>query len=252
MALQLPDASHRSLSRCARARVVLVQSGALQIVIGNRYWLLGRDGGLFVPAEADARLEARGRCRLIVLFVNPTRMAQRSSRPERVSPSTLMSTLAQSLSEVPIARASEPRSRRIARLWLDELRLLPLQGIHLPWPQTLRLRALCDKLSRDPSQAPSLSQAAASSGVSPRTLSRRFVRETGMTLAAWIRHARVLVALTEVAKGTSLYDAAIVAGFADASTLCNAFKRVTGVPMRRWFKPTDSQWMFDEATFQRT
>jgi len=251
VALQLADGSERSLCRCARARVVLVQSGTLQSAIGQRYWLLGRDGGLFIPAGAEARLEARGRCRLIVLFVNPARMAQRSVQPERVSPGALMFALAQSLAEVPIARAAEPRSRRIARLWLDELRLLPLPGIDLPWPQTPRLRALCDALWRDPAQAPRLPQAAASAGLSPRTLSRHFERETGMTLAAWVRRARVLLALTEVAKGASVYEAAVAAGFADASTLCNTFKRVTGVPMRRWFRTADSQWAFDETKFRR-
>lgn len=141
------------------------------------------------------------------------------------------------------------RSRRLGRLLTDELCFIESTPIQLPWPKAPRLIRLCEAAQSDLSRAMALSEAAAVAGMSPRTLSRRFVQETGMSLAQWQRAARLTIALTEVAKGESIYSAAAASGFGTASSLCATFKRVTGTTLHSYFRYQRNSALLDEQQF---
>lgn len=78
-----------------------------------------------------------------------------------------------------------PAQERIAGVIMDDIRGLQSEPLGLPMPQDARLQRIAAVLSADLASTRDLDAWAAWSAVSSRTLSRRFVSETGFTFSAW-------------------------------------------------------------------
>ena len=64
---------------------------------------------------------------------------------------------------------------------------------------------------------------------------RSFVKQYGMSPAAFIDKRRVASALSLIKKGVSASSAALECGFSDQSHLCRVVKKVTGVTIKNYF-----------------
>lgn len=94
-------------------------------------------------------------------------------------------------------------------------------------------RALA-RLEAEPAAAVSLTELARLAGVSRFQLVRGFAREVGATPHAYLIQRRVRLAARLLARGRSIAEAAIDAGFADQSHLTRAFVRQLGVTPGRY------------------
>ena len=66
-------------------------------------------------------------------------------------------------------------------------------------------------------------------GASLRTFERRFVDETGLSLAAWRRQSRMLASLSLLAEGKSMREVARAVGYDNPAAFSTAFKQCFGV-----------------------
>lgn len=64
---------------------------------------------------------------------------------------------------------------------------------------------------------------------SVRTLERLFRAETGLSLGAWRRRARVIHAMELLADGATVTTAGLATGYATTSAFVQAFRREVGV-----------------------
>jgi AraC-like DNA-binding protein len=100
----------------------------------------------------------------------------------------------------------------------------------LPRPRSERARKLADHLANHPDDGRPLEIVADEiGGASLRTFERLFVEETGMTLAVWRRHGRLLTSLTLLAEGRTIAEAAHAVGYDSAAAFSTAFKQCFGV-----------------------
>lgn len=91
------------------------------------------------------------------------------------------------------------------------------------------LRRAVDFIEADPARAGSIEEVAAAAEVSPRHLLRAFRRELGLTPRAYVRQARVRLALAALRSGAELAQAALKAGFSDQAHLTRAVRGHIGV-----------------------
>ena len=103
-----------------------------------------------------------------------------------------------------------------------------------PSPDDPRLVRITDALARDLSDNRRLEQWAAWAGLSPRTLSRRFVAETGMTFAQWRQQARLLRALELAADEVPVTTIALELGYDNVSAFIDMFRRTLGTTPGRY------------------
>jgi AraC-like DNA-binding protein len=75
--------------------------------------------------------------------------------------------------------------------------------------------------------------------MSPRTLSRRFVDETGFSFAEWRQQARLLRALEMLATQTPVTSVALELGYDNVSAFIAMFKRAMGTTPSRYFHSYD-------------
>jgi transcriptional regulator GlxA family with amidase domain len=96
-----------------------------------------------------------------------------------------------------------------------------------------RIRRLVDWILEDPARAQGIGELADRAAMSTRTLSRLFVRETGIPPARFVRQARVAVARRLLDHGgTRVAWAAQRAGFESAERMRRAFHRALGTSPR--------------------
>lgn len=90
-------------------------------------------------------------------------------------------------------------------------------------------------LIADPADARTLEQWAAWANLAPRTLSRRFVVETGMSLTNWRQRVRMLRSLELLAAGLPVTTVAFDLGYDNVSAFIALFRRTFGTTPGRYF-----------------
>ncbi|MDO5083092.1 MAG: AraC family transcriptional regulator [Arachnia propionica] len=106
-------------------------------------------------------------------------------------------------------------------------------GVAPPWPQSPALLTIVSQLSTRPDDHRSAADLAASVHLSERTLQRRFLVETGLTLQQWRTRNRLVQALGMLRAGVLIDVTAHRVGYHDPSTFRRAFKAHFGVAPSR-------------------
>jgi len=122
----------------------------------------------------------------------------------------------------------------IARVIVDEVRGLPDDGFGLPAPRDPRLLRVTTRLAAVPGDRRSLEAWAALAAMSPRTLSRRFVEDTGFTFSEWRQRARLMRAVELLAARRPVTAVALELGYDNVSAFIAAFRRAFGVTPARF------------------
>lgn len=127
-------------------------------------------------------------------------------------------------SQWPIGALDEPM-KHVTEVILDEIRTLPVEPLGLPFPQEPRLHRIARALIANPADDRDLERWAAWACVSSRTLSRRFVAETGFHFTAWRQRARLMRSLEMLAAGMPVTAIALDLGYSTASAYIALFRR---------------------------
>ena len=134
-----------------------------------------------------------------------------------------------------------PADIRLMEVILDQLRGLKPAPLHLPMPQDPRLRAVTDRLVRNPGDNRSLAAWSRVTGASSRTLARLFLKETGMSFGNWRQQLRLLSAISDLALEIPVTAVAYDLGYQSPSAFIAMFKRVLGVPPGRYLRVSEEQ-----------
>src|SRR5690606_18991120 len=128
------------------------------------------------------------------------------------------------------------RAAAIMRLILHEIPQLQERPFALPFPADPRLVRLCRAFVAAPSAATTIDQWATRAGMSRRSFTRAFQRETGVSLSVWRRQAILLAALPLLAGGRSVTEVALDLGYESAPAFTTMFRRMLGVAPRTYLR----------------
>lgn len=118
---------------------------------------------------------------------------------------------------------------RVAAVIADQIRLAqPLDAIALPLSHHPKIQTIMEHLLDDPSDTRSLADWANLVHTSPRTLTRLFIKETGLTFTSWKQRLYVKEALALLAEGHSIIQVAFELGYSNQGAFTQMFRRVTG------------------------
>lgn len=117
---------------------------------------------------------------------------------------------------------------------LDELSAAPRERLVLTMPTDRRLLKIAQALAADPADARSLTEWAQWAAVAPRTLTRRFVSETGLSFSDWRQRARLMRAVELLAAGQAVTGVALELGYDSLSAFIAMFRRAMGVAPGRF------------------
>lgn len=130
---------------------------------------------------------------------------------------------------------------RLCAVILDEIAGLPVEFFSLPLPRDQQTLRVAQALLADPADTRGIAQWARLVSVSERTLSRRFVDETGFSFSSWRQRARLLRSLEMLAAGQSVTTTALDLGYSTASAFIAVFRRTFGqTPASYRSRPVDA------------
>jgi AraC-like DNA-binding protein len=185
--------------------------------------------GLWLPAGVEHSIYSPRRFYLHALYFEPGTLRTDSS-PQVLGLDNLARELILLLCTAPRASQRGPRHAHALALLEEVLPEAKPESFSLPRPKHDRARKLADYFSAQPHDARSVEIIAAEiGGASLRTFERLFVDETGLSLAAWRRHSRLLTSLSLLAEGKSIGEVAHAVGYESAAAFSTAFKQCFGV-----------------------
>lgn len=123
---------------------------------------------------------------------------------------------------------------KVNDLVFEQLRRLPKQDFHLPWPQSPQLHKICESLYANPADGRSMDDWGQELGTSGRTLARRFEKEAGISLREWRHKLRLFLALEWLCAGRNVTDVALDLGYASTSAFSYMFRQEMGCPPSEW------------------
>ncbi|SEP36319.1 helix-turn-helix transcriptional regulator [Pseudomonas sp. Snoq117.2] len=220
---RVPPHRHR------QAQLIHALCGVVIVNTAQGRWVVPPGRGVWVPAGEEHDLHLLGRVEVRTLFVDPGVRAELPTRCQLIAVSPLLRELILAALPLPVDRPAEGRAWHILQLMLDELQGSPTAGLHLPWPVDATLADLCRHLRQYPGERWTLTRAATRLAVSERTLSRLFLKETGLSFGQWLQRARLDSSLTSLAAGHAIVDVALDHGYASPSAFATRFRQVLGV-----------------------
>jgi AraC-like DNA-binding protein len=131
-----------------------------------------------------------------------------------------------------------PEQERIAAVIRDEIRQTRHEVLNLPMPSDARLKKIAHALLETPGCARTLEDWTLFAAMSPRTLRRLIVAETGMTFAQWCQQAQLTYGLDLLARGISVAEVSDELGYASPSNFIAMFRKAFAASPARYFGRT--------------
>jgi AraC-like DNA-binding protein len=236
LAAAYENGAHVPRHRHAAAQLIYACEGVMAVTTGHGTWVVPPQRAVWVPAGVPHSIRMRGRVEMRTVYLEPGHVPDAPASCTVVQVAPLLRELI--LRAVDFAQPYTPSGpeARASAVLVDEIRTAPIAPLHLPAPRDPRLRAITRALRHAPADPRSLEEWARVAGASPRTLARRFLRETGMSFGAWRQQVRLLRALELLAEGEPVTNVALDLGYAGPSAFIAMFRRVLGTTPGHYFR----------------
>jgi AraC-like DNA-binding protein len=210
------------------AQLLYAVEGVMMVSTEAGEWIVPPTRAIWVPCGTEHRSRMLTAVRLRTLHISARVAEDLPKDPCVLAVSPLLRELILAAMDIPPGYSSESRDGRVMALLLDEIHRLPSLPLALPLPASADLREVCERLRETPEDATTVEEWARRLAIDPRTLQRRFARETGLSLARWRRQARLIAALEQLALGRRIIDVALDLGYESPTAFSAMFKRELG------------------------
>jgi AraC-like DNA-binding protein/quercetin dioxygenase-like cupin family protein len=212
----------------ARAQVLFAIAGTMTVRTLRRAWIVPPSRALWIPARTVHEIRIDSAVEMRSLYVEPAAAAGMWGDCVVLEVTALARELILRAGAVPLRYDETGDDGLLMRLLLSEIRRLRACALDLPLPESPELVRLCERMLDDLSARRPCRAQAAALGISARTLYRRFLGETGITIARWQQQARLLEAIRRLGEGSSVTDTALDLGYESASAFSVMFRRSLG------------------------
>lgn len=243
-ASDFPDGHRVEPHSHGRAQLLHALTGVVAVSTGQGRWMVPPDHAMWIPAGVVHAVEMHGLVRMRSAYVLPD--ASPDLRPNLHV--LQMSDLMRSLIVEAVGTGgdeNDPRADAISRLILLELPRLEERPFTLPFPDDPRLARLCRGFVANPSAHVVIDDWAEQAGMSRRSFTRAFQRETGLSLSIWRRQATLFAALPRLADGASVTSVALDLGYESAPAFTTMFRRMLGVSPRAYMRQAEGPKVFN-------
>ena len=222
-----------------RGQLLYASAGVMSVVTQAVSFTIPPQRAVWMPAGVRHEALCRGSVSLRTLYVDPVVDTRLPKRCMVLEVSALLRELILEACAMPVEYDLEGRDARLMRLILDEIALAvehPPSALSVPMPSDIRLQRVCRAAMDDPSGETTLDRLARDAGMSRRTFTRSFRRETGMSFADWRQQVRLAEALSLLSRGQPITSVAFDVGYNSPSAFTAMFQKAFGLPPSLYFK----------------
>ncbi|MGU3361978.1 helix-turn-helix domain-containing protein [Methylobacterium sp. M6A4_1b] len=202
-----------------RAQLLYATAGLMMATAEDGTWVVPEGHALWIPPGLPHAVVMHGDVAMCSAYLAEGAISGFPRRARVIEVSALLAAALVALTNEPVLYDESGRGGHLAALILDEIGRTTETRLTLPLPRDPRLRRVCLGLIRDPARALDLDAWAEQAGLSRRTLTRGFRRETGLTFGQWRARARVVRALALAADGRHPRQVAASVGYRSLQAL---------------------------------
>lgn len=234
MADEYPAGHATVLHSHRRSQLFYGSSGVARVATKDGTWVAPPLRAIWVPGGIEHQVVCRGPVSFRTLYIEPDASPGLPKTCRAMEVSDLLRSLIIESVEVPLMYDIAGRDGSLMKLILHEIESAPVSPLHIRMPQSRPLRRMCERILKDPSTRADLDDWALKTGMSRRTLTRHFRLETGISVAAWIKQARLVEAMSRLAEGASVTAVAFEVGYESSSAFGAMFRRTFGCSPTRY------------------
>jgi len=235
VAAEIPAGSIVEPHRHRRNQLMYAHAGVMVVESQGMSWVVPPQRAIWVPHDVEHLFIPMTGVSLRNILIQTDVGPPMPDCCRLISVSPLMRELLLRVVEEPMSYRSEGHRKRIAALIFDEIEFCPAMPVALPVPKDTRLRRICDALNENPADPRTLSDWADTACASSRTLTRLFIKETGLSFAHWRRQLRLKSAMVLLGSNHSVTSAALEVGYDSPSAFIEAFRRSVGQTPGQYF-----------------
>jgi AraC-like DNA-binding protein len=213
--------------------------GVMLVGTDQGQWIVPPSRGIWMPAHIEHWVRMIGEVHMRTAYIRPDafldNLFEQQSTCRVVGVSALLRELLLAAITVSHPYTNDSRDGHLMQLLLDEIKDVQPFSLQLPNPQDPRLLQITQTLSLKPEDDTTVEIWAERLSITPKTIHRLFLKETGMTFGQWRQQARLLTALERLAQGEKVLSVALGLGYNSPSAFATMFKRQFGVPPSRFF-----------------
>ncbi|GJD76064.1 helix-turn-helix domain-containing protein [Methylobacterium goesingense] len=202
-----------------RAQLLYATAGLMMATAEDGTWVVPEGHALWIPPGLPHAVVMHGDVAMCSAYLAVEAIAGFPVRARVIEVSALLAAALVALTGEPVLYDEAGRGGHLAALVLDEIAKAPETRLTLPLPRDARLRRICLGLIDNPAFALDLDAWADQAGLSRRTLTRGFRRETGLSFGQWRARARVVRALALAADGRAPRQVATSVGYRSLQAL---------------------------------
>lgn len=229
---RVPDHSH------SRAQLLHARTGVVKINTSQGRWMVPPEHAMWIPPGVEHSVEMLGVVRMLSVYVRPDAITGLPEGLRVVGLTGLATSLIVEATEPSDEASATERAALVKALLLLEIANLPQRPLGLPFPADARLASLCRGFVEKPSPHATINDWARQTGMSRRTFTRSFLRETGLSLSTWRQQACLFAALPRLAEGEPITSVALDLGYDSVPAFTTMFRRMLGKAPRDYFKGT--------------
>jgi len=220
----------------ARGQLLFISEGLIQVSAKDEgFWVVPPLRAVWLPPliEHDARvINAVKMCNV---YVSSEESQQLPKQCQVVTITPLLREIILEIAKFETLYNEAGKEGRLVGVFLDQLKTTPKVPLYLPYPSSDALQSVAKTLIKNPADARSIERWANDYGLSSRTFSRRFLKETGLTFGLWRQQARLLAALTRIAQGDAIARISHDLGYDSQSAFIAMFRKAMGKTPSRYF-----------------
>ncbi len=220
-----------------RAQFLYSISGLMEVNSDEGQWVVLPGSGVWIPAgkmHAVTMIGASTRS----LYIEPGDVPRSGSHCEVLNVSPLLHQLLLASADLPLQYMAGSRDELLLLLALEELASASVNMLFTPLPGDPALANLCRAFLQQPDIRQRPDHWAKALHKSPRTFSRFFRQQTGLSFALWRQRACLNYSFMALGHGTSVTATALTLGYQNISAFSSMFRQATGYPPGRFSSVT--------------
>ena len=230
-----PSGFHARNHHHRQSQLLHAMTGVVMVTTKLGRWMVPPHHALWLPAGVEHAVDMLGDVAMQSIYVRPSAVEGLKSHVHVMALTPLMDNLISEAVAIPPEGKADARATLVMGLLLLEIPNLKERPLGLPFPEDRRLAALCRSFLKDPSPSAHIDTWAGRLGMSRRTFTRTFRRETGISLSTWRQQACLISALPRLAEGEAVTSVALDLGYSSVPAFTTMFKRMLGAPPRHYF-----------------
>lgn len=224
----LPAGTYTRIHRHAWGQLSYAMKGVLGVRTQSGSYLAPPERAIWIPQGVEHEVVNSGPTEMRSLYIDPRALDRMPERCLVLGVTPLARELILAVAALPERYAVDGPEGRMVAVLLDQLAGLEEVRFTLPLPLEPRLRAISVQLESRPDDQRPLEELARQAGMSGRTLTRLFLRDTGLNFRQWRRRLRLLTSLARLERGESVTSVGLESGYNSTSAFIAAFRREFG------------------------